>query len=340
MCPGDSVTFSIAAVARATSYSWTMPTGISIAYGQGTNVVRGYVDNTFAGGNVSVTASNVCGTSPARTKVLSGNNAPTTPLAISGAKSGLCNKTSVQYSIASVTGASTYTWSTTTGTIVSGQGSTSIVVDYGSFTSGTISVQASNGCGSSLVRTLTVVGAPGTPGVITGSSSVCQGAVTPYGVATVDGADSYNWAVTAGGFVSAGQGTKNITVTWLNTTTVSQVVSLTASNTCGTSSRRSMSGIALAACPRLSSADQSGIDLQAYPNPTSGFVFLSFNAPTADDYRLRIVDISGRLVYSEVVSAIEGLNRADIDLANATTGVYFVILENGTASQQLRLMVE
>jgi len=340
LCPGDSATFSVAAVSRATSYTWTMPVGISIAYGQGTNVVRAYVGNGFVGGNVSVIASNVCGSSPARTRTISGNNAPTTPLAINGPKSGLCNVSGNVYSITPVSGASSYLWTCSPGTIVSGQGSSSITVDFGSFTTGTVTVAAVNGCGSSLVRSLSVVAAPGRPSSISGPASVCQGDVSPYSVPTVDGTVSYNWTVTAGGYVSAGQGTKNISVTWLSTTTLAQVVSLTASNSCGVSARQSLSNITLSACPRMASGDQPGFELQAYPNPASDLVNMTFVAPNADDYRLRITDISGRVIHSEVISAPEGLNRAEVNLGHVNTGVYFVVIESSSASQQLRLMVE
>lgn len=59
------VTYSIAQVAGATSYSWTVPTGSSITAGQGTSGV--IVTFATTDGNVSVTASNSCGTSTAQT---------------------------------------------------------------------------------------------------------------------------------------------------------------------------------------------------------------------------------------------------------------------------------
>ena len=56
-----SVTFSIASVTNATSYSWTLPVGWSFNSGQGTNSVNVIAGNT--NGTVTLTASNGCGTS-------------------------------------------------------------------------------------------------------------------------------------------------------------------------------------------------------------------------------------------------------------------------------------
>jgi hypothetical protein len=59
--------YSIAAVANATFYTWTVPTGWTITAGQGTTTVT--VTSGVAGqnGNITVTADNDCGTSAAST---------------------------------------------------------------------------------------------------------------------------------------------------------------------------------------------------------------------------------------------------------------------------------
>ncbi len=57
------VTYTIAAVAGATQYTWAVPSGASITAGQGTNSIT--VTFGTASGNISVTAGNTCGTSTA-----------------------------------------------------------------------------------------------------------------------------------------------------------------------------------------------------------------------------------------------------------------------------------
>ena len=147
--------YSIAPVSGATSYLWSVPAGATIASGQGTTSV--VVDFGSTSGDVSVTATNSCGTSSAATSSVTLNTAPATPGSITGATSLCENATNNTYSIVAVSGATSYTWSVPAGaTIASGQGTTSIVVDFGS-TSGDVSVTATNLCGASSSSNLNVV---------------------------------------------------------------------------------------------------------------------------------------------------------------------------------------
>jgi hypothetical protein len=56
-------TYLISAVASATSYTWTVPTGWSITAGQGTTAIMVTAGTTSENGNIAVTATNSCGTS-------------------------------------------------------------------------------------------------------------------------------------------------------------------------------------------------------------------------------------------------------------------------------------
>jgi hypothetical protein len=62
VCASNSYTYSIAAVTDATSYNWTVPAGWTITAGAGTTTITATAGS--AGGNISVTAVNECGTSP------------------------------------------------------------------------------------------------------------------------------------------------------------------------------------------------------------------------------------------------------------------------------------
>jgi hypothetical protein len=70
----------------------------------------------------------------------------------------LCPNSSNQvYSIASVPGANTYSWTVPSGASIQGSNNdTSIVVNFGS-SSGTVTVQAQNGCGNSALRSVSVL---------------------------------------------------------------------------------------------------------------------------------------------------------------------------------------
>ena len=64
-----STNYSITAVSGATSYTWTVPTGWIINSGQGTTIIN--VTSGSNAGNVTVTATNTCGTSTPSTKAVS-----------------------------------------------------------------------------------------------------------------------------------------------------------------------------------------------------------------------------------------------------------------------------
>jgi gliding motility-associated-like protein len=66
--------YSVADVATATSYSWTLPAGWIITAGDGSGSITVTAGNS--GGTISVTASNSCGTSPARTLGVTVNPTP------------------------------------------------------------------------------------------------------------------------------------------------------------------------------------------------------------------------------------------------------------------------
>lgn len=114
---------------------------------------------------------------------------PAQPAAVSGAAS-ICEGATGTYSIPTVVGATSYTWSVPGGTVInSGQGTTSINITAGT-TSGTISVTANNACGSSTPRTFTLTINPLPVVTITGNSTICDGGTTTL---TASGGGTYAW---------------------------------------------------------------------------------------------------------------------------------------------------
>lgn len=73
------VAYSVTAVSGATSYTWTTPSGGTIASGQGTNSVT--VNFGSSSGNICVTASNACATSDASCEAITISSAPSAPTA-------------------------------------------------------------------------------------------------------------------------------------------------------------------------------------------------------------------------------------------------------------------
>ncbi|WP_192822854.1 gliding motility-associated C-terminal domain-containing protein [Rufibacter sp. LB8] len=211
---GGPVTYSIAAVANASSYDWTYPVGWTVLNGQGTLSITLQPNGTS--GAVAVAATNVCGTATGTTNVTIFPNAPDAAGSISGPVSYCADNTEYTYSITPVAGATTYNWTIPVGwTLVSGEGTTSIVVRP-STNSGSISVAGVNVCGEGIAssQAITITGVkPIQPGAISGNPLPCRGTTVTYSIAAVTGATGYVWEVPAGWTLESGQNSTSITVT-------------------------------------------------------------------------------------------------------------------------------
>ena len=149
-----TVNLSVPANALATSYTWTVPASCTIVSGQGTNAIVLSSPAGFVSGQVCVTAFNGCITSAARCANIYG--APQSPAAISGPASVCAGQTGVTYSVPVMFSANNYKWTVPAGsTIVSGQGTNTIVVNFGT-TAGKIGCTAKNDCGDRGTKTLTI----------------------------------------------------------------------------------------------------------------------------------------------------------------------------------------
>ncbi|MEN9999793.1 MAG: hypothetical protein RI922_2783 [Bacteroidota bacterium] len=300
------LTFSIAAVSGATSYTWTVPTGATITSGQGTTSIT--LDMGSIAGNVTVTATNTCGTSSAATFAVGINPTPAAPSAITGTAAVCSSSTGNTYSISTVTGASSYTWTVPTGSsITAGQGTTSITVSAGS-TAGNISVTASNTCGTSSSTTfaLGISTTPATPGTITGSAIACSASTgNVYSITAVSGATSYTWTVPAGATITSGQGTTSATVSFGST---SGNVNVTATNSCGTSTAATFPVTLTSAAP-------------ATPGAISGTAAIC-EASTSNSYS--IAAVSGATTYTWTVPAgttiVSGQGTTSITVTAGTIG--------------------
>ena len=151
-CGATGVSYTINPVANATGYIWTASCGTI----QGPNNLSGLTidwPSSFTTCSLTVSAINSCGTGIARTLVVSGS--PATPASVSG-NAAPCAGSTELYSASSL-GATSYNWTVPAGSTILGpvNGST-IILLWGS-TSGSVSAQAVNSCGSSGYRALPCV---------------------------------------------------------------------------------------------------------------------------------------------------------------------------------------
>lgn len=155
LCGVSGVSYSVPALPMATGYTWNVPAGATITDGQGTTTILVDFTNSFVSGAITVSGNNGCGDGPARSLTVTG--APGIASPIVGDVTICNNQTNVKYEVNTVAGASTYQWTVPSGvTIVSGQGTKEIFVNYGSGNASglQVSVVSSNACGTSPSRFL------------------------------------------------------------------------------------------------------------------------------------------------------------------------------------------
>lgn len=235
--PQNNVIFSIPAVSGATSYNWySLNPAVTInGPNGGTTVSVNLGTTTTSTWNLKVEPINACGTGTYRStsirRTVSGVTTVTGTSVICGVTNG------VTYSCNTVGGADDYLWTVPTGaTIISGQGTTSITVNYGSaFNDGSVCVASRLNCGfTANPKCFAVTNGGTTPGKVSGNSTVCAGGSGNFSIVAIAGV-TYNWTVPAGASITSGAGTNAITVLFPSTFSSGNVcVSVT--NSCGVTS--------------------------------------------------------------------------------------------------------
>ena len=236
-CPSTAgLTYTVAEVTNASTYTWTVPSGWTITLGQNTRTLT--VTSGTAGGTVSVTASNSCGTSTARTLDVTVGTLSVAPTGISITNNNTCNGTDKTLT---VTGGSLGTgavWQWFTGSCGGTSAGTgaSITVNPAAGSSTIYYVRASGTCNTTTCASGTVVVSPavGTPTTPSPSAStICQGTISTIFTTSATNATGYVWSVNGSGNTISGTSTTGI-VTWSPTFTGVATVSVYATG-CGTS---------------------------------------------------------------------------------------------------------
>ena len=228
VCINDLATYSATTIPGGIDYNWTISGGVIIS-GQGTTDID--VQWTTGGlGQICVIASTPCNSSAQICQDVQVNEPATTPV-ISG-PTIVCDGSVVEYTIPSDPNAIAYNWSLTCGTILSGQNTNTIMVDWtGCPTGGNVCLILDSNCGSTNQVCLPVQGGtiPQDP-VITGVDASCLAFTETYCVTDDPNVTIYNWVV-ANGTIVSGQGTACVDITW--DASGAQQVCVTAENACG-----------------------------------------------------------------------------------------------------------
>ena len=348
-CAGvNNLTYSIAAVSGATSYSWTVPSGWSINGSASGTSISVSLSTSAQSGNVSVAAVNACGSSSARTLAVTVNPLPPTPGPISG-NSTVCASSVQTYSIAAVSGATSYTWTVPAGWSFKKNSPTSISVSAKvGTTGGNISVTANNACGSSAQRTLalTVITTPTTPGAIAGSTSPCAGSWVTYSIGKLASASFYTWAVPKGWSINSGQGTTAIQVT-AGKAGQKGNISVKASNACGTSSASTLA-VTTIACTSIASGSVSTINaekatpvrtVKISPNPAINTLHVELLGYTGK-VTIQLLNIQGKALMQEKMETTHSsYAQHQLDVGNIAGGTYLLVVIDEKGNRQTEKVI-
>jgi hypothetical protein len=200
----SNIAYSIAAVAGATTYNWSVPPGSTITSGQGTIAITVNYPGGSASGNVSVTAGNgTCTTSPAVLAVTVGSGSVANPTSGGNQAQAVCQGGPVPTltATATVPAGHSVVWynAATGGSVVANP----ILNTVGTITYYAASVENATNCVSA-TRTaviLTITNVPGATASAGGPTTFCQGNSV---VLTASAGTTYNW--------SNGATTQSITV--------------------------------------------------------------------------------------------------------------------------------
>ena len=78
---------------------------------------------------------------------------------------------------------------------------------------------------------------------------------------------------------------------------------------------------------------------EVYPNPNKGFFNYKIDSQIIGSYSVFIKDSYGRVVYNEKINKQDQLFEGTINLENFSDGIYFIVLDNGSKIETIKLLI-
>jgi len=322
LCAGtDGVAYSCAEILNATTYTWTLPAGATIATGAGTRNITVNFGASAVSGNITVAGTNSCGNgtvSPAFAVTV--NPLPAAAGTITGPASVCAGSTGVAYSVPTISNATTYVWTAPAGATITAGGTTrNITVSYGTAAgSGVITVKGTNTCGNGAVASI----------------NITMNAIPPAPVITISGNVLTSSALTGNqwyyeGTVIAGATSRTYTAThntgyyWCVVTT----------NGCSSP----ISNKIWVVLTGMQALENSSFSI--YPVPNDGRFTVSISSPVAETYTIFVFNQLGAKIYELGDVNVTGTFEKQIDLRPVPTGIYSVVFFNSEHKVVKKLIV-
>jgi len=318
VCAGATeIGYSVNAIANATSYVWTIPSGATITAGDGTNAITVDFSPTATSGNIVVHGTNYCGDGATATKAVTVDPLPVSAGAISGLTTVCQGQLGVVYTIEPIANATSYVWTIPVGAnLIYGDGTDSIVVDYSRIAeNGAVTVYGVNDCGigSGTSVGITVKLIPETPVITidgtTLTSSAPEGNQWYLEGAMIEGATAQTYEVLASG----------------NYTCI----------------------VTLDGCPSEPSntilftgvSVSSKGKFEIFPIPSNGVFTATMVWPSSELFSIRVYNSIGSLVFEKKDILVNGITKQTVDLRPMPSGMYTVTFTTGSNNIIRKVMI-
>jgi len=322
LCAGtNGVAYSCGDILNASTYTWTLPAGATIATGAGTRNITVNFGVTAVSGNITVSGTNSCGNgTPSPAYAVTVNPLPAAAGTITGPASVCVGSTGVAYSVPAIANATTYVWTVPAGaTITSGGTTRNIVVTYGPAAgTGTVTVKGTNTCGNGAVASLNVTmnAIPSAPVVtVSGAvltSSVATGNQWYFEGTAIAGATGQSYTVT-----------HNTGYYWCVVTT----------NGCSSPLSNKV-WVVVTGQQELQSSN-----FNVYPVPNDGSFTVSITSPVQETYSIVIYNQLGSKIYESGNVNVNGTFEKLIDLRPIANGVYSIVFLNNEHKMVKKLLI-
>lgn len=322
VCAGaQGVAYSVAAVANAIAYVWTLPAGATIATGANTNTITVNFGGTTPSGNITVYGNNACGNGTVSPPfAVTVNPLPDPAGPITGPASLCQGATGEGYTVPAINNATGYTWTVPAGVnIMSGANTNSITVDFGpTAVSGNITVLGTNTCGNGTVSpnfAVTVNPIPPTPVVTNTGTTLHSSAATGnqwYDLSgMITGATGQTYVVTA-----SGEYWDVVTLNGCSSDTSNHII-----------------------FPVVGVNKYSSPVISLYPVPNDGRFTVSITTASEESFSIRVYNNLGVKIHEESNVNVNGSLNKVIDLRPVANGVYTVIFENNLSQVVKKIVV-
>jgi hypothetical protein len=319
VCAGtNGVAYSVAPIANAVTYIWTLPPYAYIVTGIGTNAITVNFPANALSGNIFVYGNNLCGNGTSSPPFAVTVGPLPDPAGTITGPAAVCEGTSnVVYSVPTIANATSYNWTVPTGVIIVSGGTTnSITVDFTpSAVSGNITVFGINSCGN---------------GTVSPNFAVTVNPIPPAPVVTNTGYTAYSSAPAGNQwYYSATQSGTGAPIPGATAQTYYAVPtgtgwywSIVTLNGCSSDT----SNHKLIITVGIDSHSSTAINI--YPVPNDGRFNVSITTASSESFSISVYNNLGVKIYEETKVDVNGSLQKVIDLRPVPSGVYSVIFVN------------